>query len=79
MESDVITLQDIFVAKPPDEDTAFGGATRLLSPLSATGLKPHFLEKMAAHGVVLQPNFFDEDNSGFRSNLAVASFGGSFS
>jgi hypothetical protein len=76
MESDVITLQDIFLAKPPDEENAFGGATRLLSPLGCTGLKPHFLEKMAAHGVALQPNFFDEDQSGFRSNLAVANFGG---
>jgi len=76
MESEVITLQDIFIAKPPDEDTAFGGATRLLSSLSATGLKPHFLDKLAAHGVALQPNFFDEDQSSYRSNLAVASFGG---
>ena len=77
MESDVITLQDIFVAKPPDEDTAAaGGPTRLLSPLLCTGLKPHFLEKMAAHGVALSPNFFDEDQSGYRANLAVASFGG---
>ena len=79
MESDVITLQDIFVAKPPDEEAAAHGPSRLLSPLMCSGLKPHFLEKMAAHGVVLQPNFFEEDNSGFRSNLAVASFGGSFS
>ncbi len=76
MESEVITLQDIFLAKPPDEDTAFGGATRLLSQLACTGLKPHFLDKLAAHGVALQPNFFDEDQSGIRSNLAVASFGG---
>ena len=77
MESEVITLQDIFLAKPPDEDDAFGGGTRLLAPLGCTGLKPHFLDKMAAHGVALQPNFFDEDqSSGYRANLAVASFGG---
>jgi pilus assembly protein CpaF len=76
MESEVITLQDIFLAKPPDEDTAFGGGTKLLSQLGCTGLKPHFLDKMAAHGVALQPNFFDEDQSGYRANLAVASFGG---
>jgi pilus assembly protein CpaF len=75
MESEVITLQDIFVAKPPDEEMAHG-TTRLLSPLLCTGLKPHFLEKMAAHGVALAPNFFEEDQSGYRSNLAVASFGG---
>ncbi|HET7855836.1 MAG TPA: CpaF family protein [Gaiellaceae bacterium] len=76
MESEVITLQDIFVAKPPDEESAAGGPTRLLSPLLCTGLKPHFLEKMAAHGVALSPNFFEEEQSGYRSNLAVASFGG---
>jgi pilus assembly protein CpaF len=74
MESDVITLQDIFLAKPPDEETA-GHSVRLLSPLTATGLKPHFLEKMAAHGVALQPNFFEEDESSYRSTLAAASFG----
>jgi pilus assembly protein CpaF len=79
MESDVITLQDIFVAKPPDETAAASGPSRLLSPLLCSGLKPHFLEKMAAHGVALSPNFFEEDVSGYRSNLAVASFGGSFS
>src|SRR5881409_536974 len=36
MESDVITLQDIFIAKPPDEDQASGVGVRLLSPLSST-------------------------------------------
>jgi pilus assembly protein CpaF len=75
MESEMITLQDVFHAKPPDEDSA-QEAVRLLAPLQATGLKPHFLDKMAAHGVALQPNFFDEDDSGYRSTLAAASFGG---
>jgi pilus assembly protein CpaF len=79
MESDVITLQDIFVAKPPDEETAAAGPSRLLSPLMCSGLKPHFLDKMAAHGVALSPSFFQEDVASYRSNLAVASFGGSFS
>jgi len=59
MESDVITLQDIFLAKPPDEET--GGAGRLLTPLACTGLKPHFLEKLAANGAVLPPAFFQQD------------------
>ena len=27
MESDVITLQDIFIAKPPDEDAAAAAGT----------------------------------------------------
>jgi pilus assembly protein CpaF len=77
MESDVITLQDIFHAKPPDEESAAAGhAIRLLSPLSCTGLKPQFLEKMAANGVALPPNFFDEEESVYRSTLSAASFGG---
>jgi pilus assembly protein CpaF len=61
MESEVVTLQDIFVARPPDEETVSSGrAARLLSPLSATGLKPHFLEKLAANGVILPPTFFGQ-------------------
>jgi pilus assembly protein CpaF len=77
MESDVITLQDIFVAKPPDEATAaVTNATRLLNPLRCSGLKPHFLEKMAANGVVLPASFFeDEEDESVRSTFA-ASFGG---
>ena len=58
MESDVITLQDLFVARPPDEEQAVNRGSRLLTPLQCTGLKPHFLEKMAASGVILPPNFF---------------------
>ena len=50
MESDVITLQDVYIAKPPDEDEAQepGKPVNLLNPLACTGLKPQFLEKMAA-------------------------------
>src|SRR6059036_725851 len=51
MELDVITLQDVFAAKPPDEDSSDAAKpVRLLSELAGTGLKPHFLEKMAANG-----------------------------
>jgi len=77
MESDVITLQDIFLAKPPPEDTAIGARTanRLLQPLSCTGLKPHFLEKLAASGVVLPPTFFQEEDD-YRGNFAASQFGG---
>ncbi len=64
MESDVITLQDLFVAKQPDEETAaLNRGSRLLNPLACTGLKPHFLEKMAANGVVLPPSFFRTDTA----------------
>jgi pilus assembly protein CpaF len=76
MESDVITLQDIYVARPPDEDAGDAGKpVRLLGPLESTGLKPQFLEKMAANGVMLPPSFFG-DQTTFRSNYAAASYGG---
>jgi pilus assembly protein CpaF len=76
MESDVITLQDVFIAKPPEEDeTSSGKPIHLLAPLECTGLKPHFLEKMAANGVVLPPTFFG-DQSTYRPNYATASYGG---
>jgi pilus assembly protein CpaF len=76
MESDVITLQDIFIAKPPDEDSQAPGTTRLLTPLRCTGLKPHFLEKMAANGVALPPSFFQQEDETARPTFQAASFGG---
>jgi pilus assembly protein CpaF len=76
MESDVITLQDIFIARPPDEEAAAAQITRLLSPLSCTGLKPHFLEKMAANGVTLPATFFQQEDPNFRPSFTAASYGG---
>ena len=79
MESDVVTLQDIFMAKPPDEAQALSGMHRLLSPLYATGLKPHFLEKLAANDVVLPPTFFAADNTEqLRATFASTGFGGAY-
>ncbi len=76
MESDVITLQDIFIAKPPDEDSAaVNHATKLLLPLACSGLKPHFLEKMAQNGVVLPPTFFEQENPN-RPTFVGANYGG---
>jgi pilus assembly protein CpaF len=80
MEAEVITLQEVFLARPPDEDadsSRRGGV--LLSPLLCTGLKPHFLEKMAANGVVIAPDFFEREEgapAGVRSSFAAAAFGG---
>jgi hypothetical protein len=78
----VVTLQDIFIAKPPDEQqNASNGATRLLSPLACSGLKPHFLDKMAANGVMLQPAFFtaDDDNApAANQGNQAATFKGAF-
>jgi hypothetical protein len=77
----VITLQDIFVAKPPDEEhNPSGGRSRLLSPLQCSGLKPQFLEKLATNGVVLPPSFFGPEENGEapRSAFSSASFDGTF-
>src|SRR5438876_9384459 len=75
MESDVITLQDVYIAKPPDEDDASEGKPiKLLAELECTGLKPHFLEKMAANGVVMPPHFFSDETAGY-VGFANASYG----
>ena len=80
MEADVITLQEIFQAKPADEESAsFGGRVRLLSPLQCTGLKPQFLDKLAANGVALHSSFFvnaDEAGPGMHEVPPSPRFGG---
>ena len=81
MEADVITLQEIFQAKPADEEsaTSFGGRVRLLSPLQSTGLKPQFLDKLAANGVALHSSFFineEESGPGMRDVPPTPKFGG---
>ena len=53
MEGDVVTLQDLFVAKAPDSQ--IGWDPRLLEPLEATSLRPGFLMKLKANGVDLNP------------------------
>jgi pilus assembly protein CpaF len=79
MEADVVTLQDIFAAAPPSEEESYAASHRLLSPLRATGLKPHFIEKLAANNVVLPPTFFSgEDPDQLRASFAAAGFGGGY-
>jgi pilus assembly protein CpaF len=79
MEADVVTMQDIFVASPPSEEEGHNGAHRLLSPLRATGLKPHFLEKLAANNVILPPTFFSgDDPDQLRASFAAVGFGGAY-
>jgi pilus assembly protein CpaF len=79
MESDVVTLQDIFVASPPSEGDTYAIAHRLLMPLRSTGLKPHFLEKMAANNVVLPASFFTIDDSDqVRASFAATGFKGGY-
>jgi pilus assembly protein CpaF len=52
MEGDVITLQDLFVARPSD----LVGGPGLLGPLHSTALRPGFLDKLSANGVELPPS-----------------------
>ncbi|MGZ4461612.1 MAG: CpaF family protein [Gaiellaceae bacterium] len=80
MESDVVTLQELFVARPPDEESAAEGrGGPLITPLTCSGLKPHFLEKLAANGVMIAPDFFEKEEgapAGVRPSFAAAAFGG---
>jgi pilus assembly protein CpaF len=79
MEADVVTMQDIFAAAPPGEEETYASAHRLLSPLRATGLKPHFIERLAANNVVLPPTFFSgDDPDQLRASFAAAGFGGGY-
>ena len=75
MESDIVTLQDIFLAKPIEDGAANrDSGHRLLGPLTCTGVKPSFLDKMASNGVNLPPNFF-QDEAGDHSAAAAGIFG----
>jgi pilus assembly protein CpaF len=51
MESEVVTLQDLFLARPASEHSS-----SLLGDLQATGLRPHFGQKLATAGVELPPD-----------------------
>ncbi len=62
MESDVVTLQDVFLARPVDERAAASGDPgTLLRPLEPSGLQPHFRHKLAAQGVEVPEDFYTPD------------------
>jgi pilus assembly protein CpaF len=60
MESDVVTMQDLFSAKPlqDGEEATAGSNNRLLGAMKASGIKPQFLSKLGENGVHLPPQFF---------------------
>jgi pilus assembly protein CpaF len=60
MEGDIVTMQDIFVARADDEN-AFGRTSRfaLLGPLRPTGIVPGFLGKLATQGVDVPGRLFE--------------------
>ena len=53
MEGDTITLQDIFVYKPPGVDGDRGG-------FYPTGVRPNFLDKMIGNGVPIREEWFQK-------------------
>ncbi len=53
MESDVVTLQDLFVSRPSSAEGT------LLDPITPTGIRPHFTDKLKAARVPLSPELFD--------------------
>lgn len=54
MEGDVITLQDIFVFEQTGKDET----GRITGRLKPTGIRPKFIEKLAANGIQLAPEIF---------------------
>jgi pilus assembly protein CpaF len=55
MEGDIITLQDLFLF---DHGMGFDENGRSLGTLKSTGLRPKFLDKLAEHGVKVDPTVF---------------------
>ena len=55
MEGDVITLQDLFLF---DFHAGVDEHGRFLGQLQATGLRPHFLEKLRDRGIAISPSVF---------------------
>jgi pilus assembly protein CpaF len=60
MEGDVVTMQDLFIARSAEEERRDGGKVALLGPLRSTGLMPNFLPKLSTHGVELPSQTFSE-------------------
>lgn len=55
MESEVITMQDIFVY----EQTGVSDKGAVQGHFKATGIRPKFVERMRVHGVQISDNLFD--------------------
>src|SRR6202171_2678072 len=56
MEGDVVTLQDIFVF----EKRGLNPDGRVIGRFAATGIRPHFSEKLLAAGIRMRTDLFDE-------------------
>jgi pilus assembly protein CpaF len=64
LEGEVVTLQDLFFARPPRAGEVVDDLPpRLLEPLAPTGLRPHFLTKLATNGVTLSGEVFLQEGA----------------
>jgi pilus assembly protein CpaF len=57
MESDVVTLQDVFVY---DYSAGVDAHGRFLGTLRPTGVRPVFIQKLADHGIHVPAGLFSE-------------------
>jgi pilus assembly protein CpaF len=55
MEGDIITLQDLYLF---DYGMGVDDDGRSVGELKSTGIRPHFAERLADHGIVLEPELF---------------------
>ncbi len=78
MESDVVTLQDLFIAKPVEDgdEAAAGSGNRLLGPMRAPASSRRSSTKMGENGVHLPPQFFQlEPDRGNQPAARPTAFG----
>ena len=61
MEGDIITLQDVFLF---DHSMGLDENGRSLGTLRSTGLRPKFLDKLAASGVTVDTSIFAFERTG---------------
>jgi pilus assembly protein CpaF len=59
MEGDVITLQDLYLF---DYGMGMDETGRSLGELKSTGIRPHFSERLADHGITLEPELFRQQD-----------------
>ena len=62
MEGDTITMQDLFTFQR--HGAAYDEEGRITGQLASMGLRPKFLEKLADHGVEVDPSIFRNDRGG---------------
>ncbi|GAA0231202.1 CpaF family protein [Cryptosporangium japonicum] len=61
MEGDVVTMQDLFLF---DYNAGVDAKGKFLGTLQSTGLRPGFMDELAAHGVKLPPDLFASPGRG---------------